>query len=1042
MGLIKNDTIEKLQDLNIVKVVSEYVDLKPAGVNYKGLCPFHNDKNPSLSVSPSKNICHCFVCGEGGNPITFVRKMENCSFQEACRLLGEKYNIEIDEQVQLSEEEEALQKKRESSFIIFDAVQKYFVECLHADTPEAKEAFNYAIDRWGEEVISEFGLGYAPKSGSDIIKFVEQKGFDVGLMKELDLIRTSEKNGREYGFYFDRLMIPIRDKYGRVVSFSGRTMNATVEHGKKYINGADTFFFNKKEHLFAYNTAIKIAVRKRNLYLVEGAADVLKLCQIGVENVVASLGTALTQEQVKLLKKQDCQVCIIPDQDQPGIDAAIKNGQLAMDKGIHVKVKEIPSVKNADGLLQKQDADSYFQSIEQFESLAEEDYIIWYAKKRHTTCQTPKEESDVLKDVASLLAGMEEAEISIYLDSLIKVIPGKKTWRSAIASKRQDVKKERQKSLPVEESNTHQEYGFFIRNGVYCTMNDRGAIEEWSNFTLTPLFHVRDIIMPKRIFYIRNTAGTEELVEFRQEDLVSLIKFKLKIEGCGHYIWKAGDKELTKLKDYLYSQTETATPINQLGWQDAGFYAFGNGIYLDGTWINADDKGIVRIEGDDNYYLPAASKLYKKEKKIYAFERNFVHKNISNCVTLRKFTDLFFDVFGDNARIGFIYLLSSLFRDIIFGVRTQYPILNLFGPIGSGKTKMAEILLYFFEKKVDRPNLSNSTIASLNDKIALVSDGLVLLEEYKNDLPLEKIELLKGTYDGTGRSRVNLELDKRKEMTPVDCGIVMTGQEMPTKDIALFSRVIFLQFPKTVFTEEESKKFNELLSISKKGLTHLTLELLDNRKIIEQKFESTFDELYAEVDKKLKGNYIDNRIKENWVFPLAIFKLLQPNIDINLSLEKLLDIALNGITIQNSACRTTSEEGKFWVVVQFLYAQGDLIEGGDFKFQDDILCLQRSRIFKLYSESCRKSGVTSIPEETMNFYLRHSGAYMGEKVVKYKRYVKGHEVSSKPDGSPMFLPENITQRSYCFNYKMLCDEYGINLRAEYDIPDIVKNPPF
>ena len=232
------------------------------------------------------------------------------------------------------------------------------------------------------------------------------------------------------------------------------------------------------------------------------------------------------------------------------------------------------------------------------------------------------------------------------------------------------------------------------------------------------------------------------------------------------------------------------------------------------------------------------------------------------------------------------------------------------------------------------------------------------------------------------------------------------------------------------------------MSISKKGLTHLTLELLDNRKIIEQKFESTFDELYAEVDKKLKGNYIDNRIKENWVFPLAIFKLLQPNIDINLSLEKLLDIALNGITIQNSACRTTSEEGKFWVVVQFLYAQGDLIEGGDFKFQDDILCLQRSRIFKLYSESCRKSGVTSIPEETMNFYLRHSGAYMGEKVVKYKRYVKGHEVSSKPDGSPMFLPENITQRSYCFNYKMLSDEYGINLRAEYDIPDIVKNPPF
>ena len=181
--------------------------------------------------------------------------------------------------------------------------------------------------------------------------------------------------------------------------------------------------------------------------------------------------------------------------------------------------------------------------------------------------------------------------------------------------------------------------------GKYYSYAEKGGVFEWSNFTLRPLFHILDNIMPKRLYMIKNDLSHEELIELKQEDLVSLQKFKLKVEGLGNFIWKATEKELTKLKGYLYSQTETAQMITQLGWQRKGFFAFGNGIFFDGQWMKTDDFGIVHLGEKGNFYLPASSKIYRDETKMYDFERRFVHLNLSS-VTLREFTDQFFLVFA------------------------------------------------------------------------------------------------------------------------------------------------------------------------------------------------------------------------------------------------------------------------------------------------------------------------------------------------------------------------------------------------------------
>lgn len=269
----------------------------------------------------------------------------------------------------------------------------------------------------------------------------------------------------------------------------------------------------------------------------------------------------------------------------------------------------------------------------------------------------------------------------------------------------------------------------------------------------------------------------------KQEDLVSLQKFKIKVEGLGNYIWYATEKELTRLKSYLYEQTEAAIEITQLGWQRQGFFAFGNGAY-DTEWHPTDEYGIVRLN-IGNFYLPGNSTIYRDDIKLFQFERRFVHTTYNN-VSLREYSDKLVQVFGDNAKVGICFLLASLFRDIIAGQTKSFPILNLFGPKGSGKSELGHSLMSFFIIKNTPPNIQNATIAALSDAVAQCANALVHIDEYKNSIDLDKREYLKGLWDGTGRSRMNMDRDKKREITSVDCGVILSGQEMPTIDIALF----------------------------------------------------------------------------------------------------------------------------------------------------------------------------------------------------------------------------------------------------------------
>ena len=1032
--MIKQYDIDKVLDAaNIVDVVSDFVQLKAAGSNMKGLCPFHDDSNPSLMVSPAKNICKCFVCGEGGSSVTFVMAHEGMTFPEAIRYLAKKYGIKIEEkEPTAAEQEEYLQK--EAMYIANDLLNKEFQKQLLLH----KEAQDYLYNRWDKECCDEVGIGYCPPYAN----LVKKLGIDKGIAEKLKLV-----NEKGSDFFYNRITIPIRDRQNRIIGFTARRPDNVKEY--KYLNSADSLLYNKSKSVFGINSAYKQASQSKTFYLVEGASDWLRLQCIGVYNSVATLGSAWTEEQIKQLERHASHLCFVPDADPPkpneeygpGIKAAIRGGELAMKMGLSVTVKQIPVTEKKD------DPDSYCKTKEIFDGIEEQDFILWLADILYKSEMTTVQQSDIIGRIASLLATIENnTTVTMYIASLSKKIGNKQLWRNTVNDKRKAAAEEEEKKKTEKDSELYKQFGFnVVKDKYYYSISDNGGCYEWSNFTMEPLFHIKDTTSPKRIYKLKNVFGMEDLIEMKQEDLVSLAKFKQRIEGLGNYIWKAAERELTKLKSFLYEKTETAVMISQLGWQRQGFYAFGNGIYYHEKFQKVDEYGIVRID-KGNFYLPANSKIYRDDIKLFQFERRFVHLGFS-AVSLRDFTDQIFTVFGDNGRVGFIFYLATLFRDIVTRTTRSFPILNLFGPKGSGKSELGHTLMSFFIIENVPPNIQNSTIAALNDTVASVANALVHFDEYKNNLDINKHEFLKGLWDGTGRTRMNLD-DKKKETTSVDSGVILSGQEMPTQDIALFSRLIFLTFTKSNFSDLERKNYQALKKMRVQGMTHLTMEILDLRNIVEADFPVIYQKTMEDVNMNVDDDMVEDRILMNWVSPLAVFRCLEAHLKTSLNYKQMLSVCVEGIKYQNAQCVQNNELAAFWNMVQYLVSEGEIIEGGDFRIvylnrlntnqtkqiwlkKQPVLYFQKTRLFMLYKKHGKAVGDTLLSEGTLKYYLEKSHEYLGEKNgIRYQVYHRG-VVQLKKGGAPG-TEASVVQRSYCFDYNALVEKYKINLELAPD----------
>lgn len=1066
--MIKEQIIDKLNSQSIVDVVADYVTLKKKGVNYVGLCPFHNDKHPSFSVSPAKNICHCFVCGKGGNPIHFIMEHEHVDFPEACRILGKKYSIDIEEEKrELTQKDIEEQRKKESLQVAFNYVQKYFVECLHSGTPEAKAAYDYARNRWDIETIEERGLGYAPKGSQHFFGFLKKAGLSIEVCREAGLIGHDDESGRDYAFFRDRLTIPVRDRWGNVITYTARTLSDNPDT-HKYINGRDTLLFHKSEVLFGLDTAQNLGAREELFYIVEGGPDVIKMQQIGALNTVAPLGTALTKEHLQLLKRFRPKLCFIPDADGPGIAAVMKNGRTAMEEGFRVTVKEIPE-KEGGG---KQDADSFFQNVHQVRELDEEDFVLWLAARLFADIErkssTETDISDAVKQICDvLILEQDEYTQKALLDALIKQHNGHKgLWKNAVNEAKKRRAEEKAKATVRKSGIDLMKYGFYEQHNCYWSRDDDGGEKQWSNFKMKPLYHVMGVDDSRRLYEITNIDNTTRILELTAEELVSQSKFMVKVESIGNFIWKASMLELTKLKSYLFDQTETAIRIRQYGWQRHGFFAFGNGCIYENEWYSADPMGIVHLheaeKSLDNYYLQGASEIYAADTSYFSFERQFIYPTTHSDISFADMARLMAAVFGDNAKIGICYLLASLHRDIITSYTVNFPILNLFGPKGSGKTELGITLMRFFTIG-DKPlNLRNTTGPSLSQMLSLTANALVLLDEYKNSLDMRIVEIIKGAYDGVGRARMDMDRGKQIERTPVDCGVIVCGQEMPTLDIAMFTRMIYLPTAITVHDREAKDRFNHLSDIRKLGMQHLTMQVLAHRTNFASAFYDTYNEVSNEVCDLIDGNNVEDRLWRNWVILLASYKVLRVPLGLPFAYEEIKRLCIEGIQRQNKEVTSNNELGNLWNALSTLYDQGKIFADSDFKVKyvlrlntdigkreykekHPILMLRLANFVSQYKQLAQREGEKKIimDRDSIRYYLTTGSAYLGEKPSERYTAMKDGvpETVMQPvkDATGKIMLDQQRQpitrlapvynfgRFLCFDYELLKSRYGLRL---------------
>lgn len=361
--MIDKATIDKIMDAaNIVDVVSEFVTLRKAGVNYKGLCPFHNEKTPSFVVSPSKGYCHCFSCGKGGNAVGFIMEHEQMTYPEALRWLAKKYNIEIHER-ELTDEEKREQSERESLFIVNDWALHYFQDNLFNTGQGQAIGLQYFRSRgFRDDTISRFQLGYALPERDALARAAVAKGF-----KEEFLITTGlcyrRDDGRLQDRYAGRVIFPVHTVTGRVVAFGGRILDNNKK-AAKYVNSPESLIYHKSNELYGIYQAKHAITKQDRCYLVEGYIDVTSMNQSGVENVVASSGTSLTTGQIRLIHRFTNNITVLYDGDSAGIHASIRGIDMLLAEGMNVKVLLLPDGDDPDSFAQKHTAQEFRDYIE------------------------------------------------------------------------------------------------------------------------------------------------------------------------------------------------------------------------------------------------------------------------------------------------------------------------------------------------------------------------------------------------------------------------------------------------------------------------------------------------------------------------------------------------------------------------------------------------------------------------------------------------------------------------------------------------------
>ena len=437
--MIDRATVDKILDAaQIVDVVGEFVTLRKSGVNYKGLCPFHDDRNPSFMVSPAKNICHCFVCGKGGSPAGFLMEHEQISYPEALRWLARKYNIEIPEK-ELTDDERREQNERESMFIVNEWAKDWFHDILKNDPDGLAIGKQYFRSRGiRDDIIEKFQLGYSPQKRDALAMAAQKAGYKAEFLVKTGLCfsRSEERGTRSENTsaadnppstlhppsstlidrYSGRAIFPWLNVSGKVVAFGGRVLDSRTKGvAQKYVNSPDSDIYHKERELYGIYQAKKTIVKEDRVFMVEGYTDVIAMHQAGIENVVANSGTALSIYQIKLLRRFTQNITLLYDGDEAGIHAAMRGTDMLLQEGMNIKVLLLPDGDDPDSFARKHSTEELKKYIDE----NQQDFMAFKTRVTIEGVSDPVKRSEAISGIVRSISVIPDAILrSTYLTEL------------------------------------------------------------------------------------------------------------------------------------------------------------------------------------------------------------------------------------------------------------------------------------------------------------------------------------------------------------------------------------------------------------------------------------------------------------------------------------------------------------------------------------------------------------------------------------------------------------------------------------------------
>ena len=1011
--MLSNSTIDAVNELDLVQVISKYCELKKSGASYKAKSPFAEEKSPSFTVSPSKGCWKCFSTGKGGaSAVSFVMQKENMTYPEAIKEIASAFNIAIE--FDTSERSIKYQEKADRIRTLTEVNQA----ALEFFT--LKENINlipFDKMRASAEIYEKFALGYAPESDNwnALLSFLKGKGFSEELIIKSGLAKKSDK-GKVYDFFRGRIMFPIFTDSGKLIGFSGRNILPEDEKNKipKILNTPETEAYSKSNSLLGIHLA-KYAMREMGFAIkVEGNFDVTSLHNIGLVNTIAPLGTAFSIEQMQLIRKHTDTILLFVDNDKAGKSKILRDTIACLENSLKVYL----FIPETEGM----DPDDMVKSFNPKEyanlkkSILENklDAVEFLVKQLYDEAKTTIEKTNAETKTAEILAAITDAQLR---NSYIKLFAKEYKLERKIVEEKVKINVAAKavfndeevdgfilpRHLTKDEIEDFSEFGFYKETepkkiGYYFPKgNSFNVFERVSNFIIKPVFQVENKDDSKRIVEIQNPFK-KVIIEITNKALLSLASFREAVGNHGNFYFKGTAYQHQQLYIKLMAQFPFCKEIRTLGWNKEGnFFAFADGIIKDNQFKKIDPFGIVEYN-EKKYFLPVFSEINKNlddDDDFYEADR-FLRFRPNHNININIWCKKMERVYGNNGIWSSIFFMASCFRDVIFTNSNFFPILFNVGQPQTGKSTCARSLASIFTADQPPFNLSTGTVVGFQRKLARNRNCIAWLDEYRNDIDVKRFQALKGGFDGAGAEKGIMSNDNRTKVSKINSGYIISGQHYPTIDEnALLTRVILLEFMRKLdeLSNDDIKEYEELSKWELTGLSNLILEVVAYRDYFQDNWRQFYQETYKELTIKISFNNYEGRIMQSFCCLLTTLRLLNDKLNLHYNYQSIFELGCEYIQNQSAISSETNVLSSFWKMLEFLSFDGLLKNDEDYKViscssikvrgkgdkdevltfakNKNVLFLRFQRVFPKYSEHHRKqTGENGHAETSLKSYMK------------------------------------------------------------------------